>query len=230
MRQAAGIAHRRVAVVGAGGLGGPICLGLSAADVRLEIFDDDRVDASNLHRQLHFTTSQVGEPKAERLAEALRRHGADALARPLRWTSDLAASEAPWDLIIDGSDDPQTKFAVADWAARHRRPSVIAGALGLGGNVLASAPGAACLRCLFEEPPQAAPTCAQAGVLGPVVAAIAGLAARAAAALLRGDLSEAGVCWILENPRRPPRRLALRPRPGCACGAAAPLQSPDEVA
>lgn len=216
-----------IALVGAGGLGGPIGHALAAAGVRLRIFDGDVVEASNLHRQLQFRLRDLGQSKAKALAERLP--GSEGL--PRRWTADDAdGSCGDCDGIIDGSDDPQTKFAVADWATRTGRPSVIAGALGLGGNVFVGAPGHACFRCLFEEPPDEAPSCADAGVLGPVVASVAGLAALAMLELLAGRTQRAGAIWILDEAlggeRRGgwPRRVAVTRRPGCpSCAAASAL-------
>lgn len=206
-----------VALVGAGGLGGPLALALGAAGLELLVFDPDAVDATNLHRQLPFTLEDLGRGKAERLAQAVQRRGGVAHPHAEPWQPQSAPS---CDLIVEGSDDPHTKFQVADWAAARGCPSVIAGALGTGGNVLASAPGAACYRCLFEAPPAEAPTCAQAGVLGPVVAQVAALAARAALALARGDLRPAGSVWILEDATV--RHLHLARRSDCPACAQEP--------
>ena len=216
----------RIALVGAGGLGGPIAHALAQAGAELVIFDADVVEPSNLHRQLQFTLGDVGRPKAEALAAAIAERGGTARGLNRRWTPDVEmegenALELVIELIVDGSDDPVTKFAVADWASAAGLPSVIAGALGTGGNVFLSAPGRACFRCLFEEPPDEAPTCADAGVLGPVVASVAGLAALAALELAAGNHSLAGAIWILDDALagRPPRRMAVQQREDCpGCG------------
>jgi adenylyltransferase/sulfurtransferase len=217
----------RIALVGAGGLGGPIALALAAAGAELVIFDGDLVEPSNLHRQLHFGLGDVGRPKASTLAARLGRgRGPAARGVDRRWIADEAErSCAGCAAIVDGSDDPVTKFAVADWATRRGLPSVIAGALGLGGNVFAGAPGRACFRCLFEEPPDEAPSCADAGVLGPVVASVAGLAALLMLELLAGRAEAGGAIWIVDDAlgagaSAAPRRVAVMPRPGCpACAA-----------
>ncbi len=217
----------RIALVGAGGLGGPIAHALAPAGVELTIFDGDLVEPSNLHRQLQFTLADVGRPKASTLAAALVRNGGAARGVDRRWVPDAMNADAsdpnaaPFDLIVDGSDDPATKFAVADWASAAGIPSVIAGALGTGGNVFLAAPRSACFRCLFEEPPDEAPTCADAGVLGPVVASVAGLAALAALELCAGHQALAGAIWILDDALAggPPRRVAVARRPDCpGCG------------
>jgi molybdopterin/thiamine biosynthesis adenylyltransferase len=232
MRTREHVAVPRIAVVGAGGLGGPICLALAATGAALVIFDPDVVEASNLHRQIQFTLADVGRGKASTLAAAVVRRGGIATAVERRWTDERTDERADdeidgdVDLIIDGSDDPATKFAVADWAARTGRPSVIAGAIGISGNVFVSAPGTACFRCLFEDPPEVAPSCAEAGVLGSVVAMVAGLAALAALELAAGRREHAGAIWVIEDglaaPR--PRRIAVARRAGCPSCAAAPIR------
>jgi molybdopterin-synthase adenylyltransferase len=224
----------RVLIVGAGGLGGPIAYAIAAAGARLTVCDDDAVELSNLQRQVQFTTADLGRSKAEALVGELVRRGADPgrlQASATRFTETSAAALAgDADLLIDGSDDPGTKFAVADWAVRHRRAHVIAGVLRWGGTVFAGAPGSACFRCLFEAPPADGPTCADAGVVGAACAVIGGLAAEAALALLRGDGAVAGTAIAIDDLRRglAPRRVRLEPRAGCATCADAP--SPSRVA
>lgn len=214
----------RATIVGAGGLGGPIALSLGAAGVELAIADHDVVELSNLHRQIQFTSADIGQRKAPRLAGAVASCGGAARAVTARWdggTADQLGGDA--DVVVDASDDPATKFAVADWAVTHGRCYVIAAALRYGGNVMAGAPGAACYRCLFEEPAEA-PSCADAGVLGPVVGAIGGVAAAVALALARGDRTLAGALLVFDDLRRTadPRIVRFAPRPDCpACARAA---------
>jgi adenylyltransferase/sulfurtransferase len=214
----------RATIVGAGGLGGPLALSLGAAGIELTIVDSDTVDESNLHRQIQFTVDDVGRAKAPLLAAAVVARGGRARGYPVRWTTDDADDiSGDSDLIIDGSDDPDTKFAVADWAVATGRPYVIAAALRYGGNVLAGAPASACYRCLFEEPVAAA-TCAAAGVLGPVVGAIGGLASALALGLAAGDRRHAGSIYVFDDLRRSPEPRIVRfaPRRGCsACARAA---------
>ena len=214
----------RATVVGAGGLGGPLALSLGAAGIELAIVDPDVVEISNLHRQIHFTAGDVGKAKASVLAAAVVARGGVAKGYPLRWTAEDADDiSGDSDIIVDGSDDPATKFAVADWAIATGRPYVIAAALRYGGNALAGAPGSACYRCLFEEPVAAA-TCQAAGVLGPVVGAIGGVAAALAIGLARRDRSHAGSIFVFDDLRRSqqPRIVQFAPRPGCtACAKAA---------
>jgi len=210
----------RATVVGAGGLGGPLALGLAAAGIEVAIVDPDRVELSNLHRQIHFTSLDVGKPKASVLAGAVVARGGNAKGYQVRWTADDADDiSGDSDLIVDGSDDPATKFAVADWAMRTGKPYVIAAAIRYGGNALVGAPGCACYRCLFEEPVDAA-SCQTAGVLGPVVGAIGGVAAALAIGLAKGDRTHAGSIFVFDDLRtkQEPRIVRFAPRDGCpAC-------------
>lgn len=211
-------------VVGAGGLGGPIALALGAAGVELRIVDPDVVEPSNLHRQIQFTQNEVGRPKAPQLAAVVGARGGVARGYQTRWTTDDADDlSADCELIVDGSDDPHTKFAVADWAVAHGKPYVIAAALRFGGNVMVGATGSGCYRCLFEAPAPAA-NCATAGVLGPVVGVIGGVAAALALVLARGDRRHAGSVYVFDDVRvsHAPRIVRFQPRRGCmACAGAA---------
>lgn len=205
-----------VLVIGAGGLGGPIALAVAAAGHRVAIVDDDRVELSNLHRQVQFGVADLGRPKAEVLAARAGGGARAVVARFPAVPSDLGPVAA----IVDGSDDPPTKFAVAAWARAHGCPAVIASALRYGGNVFAGGPGDACYACLFEAPPDDAPGCGEAGVLGPVVGWVGGVAAAAVVALVAGRPPGATV-WVLDDLRRgEPRTITVARRPGCACEAA----------
>ena len=231
----------RATIVGAGGLGGPIALSLGAAGIELTIFDHDTVELSNLHRQIQFTAADLGQPKATRLAGLVVSRGGRARGVVAKWQNpaelpgELADFANEADLIVDGSDDPDTKFAVADWAVANGRQYVIAAALRYGGNVMAGVPGVACYRCLFEEPADGLPTCADAGVLGPVVGAIGGAAAAIALGLVRGQRGLAGALLAFDDLREvaEPRIVRFAPRPGCtACLRApiSPLASPLRIA
>ncbi|HTL37108.1 MAG TPA: ThiF family adenylyltransferase [Kofleriaceae bacterium] len=215
----------RATIVGAGGLGGPLALSLGAAGIELTILDPDVVEVSNLHRQIHFEPSDIGKSKAAVLANAVVARGGVAKGFQTKWTADDAEDlSGDSDLIVDGSDDPITKFAIADWAVAVGRPYVIAAAIRFGGNVLVGAPGSACYRCLFEDAPLDAGTCSEAGVLGPVVGAIGGVAGALAIGLARGNRDHAGSIFVFDDLRRSqePRIVRFAPRAGCpACAKAA---------
>ena len=216
----------RATVIGAGGLGGPVALALGAAGIELTIVDPDVVEVSNLHRQIQFTDADLGQPKAPALAALVERRGGRARGYQTAWRSDDADElSGDADLLVDGSDDPATKFAVADWAVANGRRYVIAAAVRFGGNVVRGLPGTACYRCLFEEPVVAA-TCSEAGVLGPIVGAIGGVAAAVALSLARGERARdpLGLVYAFEDLRlaADPRIVRFLPRAGCpACARAA---------
>ncbi len=216
----------RFALIGAGGLGGPVAYALAAAGRHsLTICDPDRVDLGNLQRQVQFTTADVGRPKVEALADELVRRGFPrAAVRPLpvRFAADTAGRILDGaDVVIEGSDDPATKFEVNDLALARRLPFAIGGVERYRGQVFAGRPGAACYRCLFESPPgdsDPALSCAEAGVLGASVAVIGGLLARTALDLARG--APGGELLVVDDTAAgsPHRKVRYNPRPGCpAC-------------
>ena len=170
------IGDPRVAVVGAGGLGCPAAIGLALAGVRrLRLIDDDVVDISNLPRQVLHSADDVGRPKVESAAEALRRRFPEVqveavAARLVPGNAEALLEDV--DLVIEGSDNFPTKFRVNAASSLLGVPAVIAGVLRLDGQALAVDPcdSGACYRCLFPESPTpgAVPTCSSAGILGPV--------------------------------------------------------------
>lgn len=208
-------------VVGAGGLGCPLALALAlGSDARIVLCDPDVVDESNLQRQILFGTADVGRPKVSAAVDALVRRGVDrGRLEPVRARFDEGSARALFHdatVVCDGTDDPVTKFLVNDVCLAAGRRFVIAGALAHGGNVFPVLPGRGpCYRCLFEEPPADAPTCADAGVLGATCGLVAAWQARAALALAAGDATP-GQVHIIEDSTV--RTIALRRRPDCdAC-------------
>ena len=218
-----------VLVIGLGALGSPVAAYLAAAGVgRLGLVDDDEVELSNLARQpLHYTPD-LGVSKAHSAAAKLRFLNPEVSAEPYPARLDESNADAlvgGQDLVVDCSDSFQTRYVVNGACCRAGVPLVEGGVLGLAGLVLSVAPGAsACYRCAFPQPPPAAsvPSCAQAGVLGPVagvigalqateaVKALAGLPGRLLDVLLQVDLEDYTVT-----------RVALRRREDCPdCGRA----------
>src|SRR4051812_38108414 len=172
-----------VLIIGAGGLGCPAALALGAGGARrIGIVDDDRVDASNLHRQVLFGDADVGQPKAMAAARALARRfpALDVVAHAVRFdVTNARALVAAYDIVVDGSDNFATKFLANDAAVLERRPLVHGAAVGTGGQLMTvPAGGQPCYRCLFEAPPppEVGASCAAAGVLGPVPGVIGALA------------------------------------------------------
>jgi molybdopterin/thiamine biosynthesis adenylyltransferase len=214
-----------IAIIGAGGLGGPIALACSAGGARITVCDPDTIELSNLHRQVQFATADIGRPKAEVLASAIRARGGDArgvVEKFTRRTAGTIASDAT--VVVDASDDPATKFAVADWAVAHGVPHVIAAAIQHEGSVMIGAPGGSCYRCLFESPPTDVPTCGDAGVLGPTVGAVGGVAAAAALALTGSQAAASSTLYVFDDLRTrfTPRVVRFARRADCTTCATAP--------
>ncbi|MFO0573691.1 MAG: HesA/MoeB/ThiF family protein [Polyangia bacterium] len=245
----------RVLLVGAGGLGSPVALALvrarEAALGRITLLDGDRVELSNLHRQLLHGERDLLRRKVDSGAERLRALGPGPSApdvrpdiRPLAERlepGNAAALLAEHDLVIEGSDQLETKFLVNDAALAAGVPAIIGGVVKWRGQVLtvmprpraAERPATACYRCLFEEPPppgQVA-SCQQAGVLGPACGVVGGVMAAEALRLMRGEPPlHAGALVVLELLSWQARRVALRPRPGCpACDGASCAARPDSA-
>ena len=189
--------ERTVAVIGCGGLGVPAAWTLALAGARdLRVIDPDRVEASNLHRQVLYGEADVGRLKVEVIA---RRLGSDFPGLRIASVAERVDPEnvesllSGCSVVIEGSDDAFAKFVVNDWAVsnvagQRQRHASIAAAIGRRGQWMVVHPGGGCYRCLFEEPPPAEmlATCLTAGVLGPVVATVGALAARSLIAVLEG--------------------------------------------
>ena len=166
------LARASVAIVGIGGLGSPVALYLAAAGVgRLSLFDDQRVELSNLNRQILFEDHDIGRPKVEAAAERLRRVDPtlriDARSETVR-ASTVAALFMENDVIVDGTDSFETKFLLNDAAILIGTPLVHGAVLQWSGQALTVMAGGPCLRCLFYDPPDAGviQSCEEAGVIG----------------------------------------------------------------
>jgi molybdopterin/thiamine biosynthesis adenylyltransferase/rhodanese-related sulfurtransferase len=163
-----------VLLVGAGGLGSPAALYLTAAGVgRVGIVDDDVVDESNLQRQVLHSTAALGEPKVESAARRLGELNADVEVVPYRErltpeNIDRILSEG-WEVIVDGADNFPTRYLLNDASVWHGLPVVHGSIFRFEGQVTVFSPGIGpCYRCLFAQPPppELAPSCAEGGVLG----------------------------------------------------------------
>jgi len=182
----------RVLIVGAGGLGSPAALYLAAAGVgRLGIIDGDRVDVSNLQRQVLFDTSDVGLPKAERAASRLRALNPliDVRAHALELRAGNAEQIlADYDLVLDGSDRLSTRYLVNDACVLFGKSLVSAAIHRFEGQAMSYVPGRSpCYRCLFSDAAEGVvPNCAEAGVLGVLPGLMGALQATEAIKLLTG--------------------------------------------
>ena len=213
----------RVAIVGLGGVGAPAALYLAAAGVgTLRLIDHDAVGLSNLQRQIAFSEQNVGAPKVEAGAArltALNPHvGIEAAAER------LTPANAAWllegcDLVIDGTDDFETRFAVNAACVAAGLP-LVSGALGRWSGQVGVFAGRPCYRCLVSEAPPDAETCARVGVVGALAGVVGSMAALEAIKLITGA-GEAltGRLLIYDGLAGTARTVALTPDPACpVCG------------
>ena len=183
----------RVLVVGAGGLGCPALLYLAAAGVgRIEIMDADKVDVSNLQRQVLYRTQDAGKSKALTAASRLRDLNPQLEVVPIeaRFCRDNALERLKGvDVVLDGSDNFATRYLVNDACVLAGKPFVYGAVQGFEGQVsVFNWKGGPTYRCLFPEPPEpgSVPNCAEAGVLGVLPGLIGTLQATEVVKLLTG--------------------------------------------
>jgi adenylyltransferase/sulfurtransferase len=224
-----------VLVVGVGGLGCPAALALVDGGVgHLTLLDDDVVAESNLHRQVLYGTADAGRPKVEVAAEVLARRAGRSAARlevtPRvgRLTADnVLALVRGYNVVLDGTDHPATKFLLSDACVRAGVPLVHAGAVRWVGQLLVMRPGDPCLRCLFEDiPPAEGLSCAEQGVAGPVVGVLGALQAERALAVIDEDPAvRGGELIVYDGLAGTLRTVRFAHDPECrGCGAQAEAQ------
>jgi molybdopterin/thiamine biosynthesis adenylyltransferase/rhodanese-related sulfurtransferase len=192
-RGQAKLLESKVLLLGAGGLGAPAGLYLAAAGVgTLGLVDDDVVDESNLQRQVIHNTTRVGQPKVESAAKTIAELNPDVktVQHRLRLSSENVLDVIRgYDLIVDGTDNFQTRYLLNDASLILRKPVVNASIFQFEGQVTVFKPfEGPCYRCLYPEPPPPgmAPSCNEAGVLGVLPGVIGVLQATEAVKLILG--------------------------------------------
>lgn len=221
----------RVLVIGAGGLGSPVVEYLAGAGVgRLTIVDSDRLEESNLHRQVMFRHQDIGQPKAELAAQRAKELnpyieavGIDTRLDPSRAESLIAEH----DLVIDCTDNFRTKFLLNDACIRLGRPLIAASIYQFEGHLAFVMPGGPCLRCLWPQSPDegCVGSCAEVGVLGVVPGIFGTLQASEAIKHLLGLPSplSAGRMLLLDLLSLDAQSIAIPPNPDCpTCGKGEP--------
>jgi len=222
------VAKDRILIVGMGGLGVPALWSLARAGaLRLTLVDPDPVELSNLARQVIYRSRDIGASKVEAATRWMVERFPDVKVE--RHAIALDASNAvrligAHDFVIDATDSPVAKFLINDTCVAARTTFVYGGVVGMTGQAMTVIPGeTACIRCVFEMPPDEdeIQSCREAGIVGPVAGAIgemqAGEAMRASRAqkpLLSGKI----LTYDASGPTRV-RITAVSPRPGCGCGA-----------
>ena len=216
-------------VIGAGGLGSPVVLYLGTAGVgRITLVDDDTVDLTNLQRQIAHNLSRVGQPKAESARQTVNAINPDVQVLPVSQRADAAWLDAAVqgaDVVIDCSDNFQTRHAVNRACVTHQKPLVSGAAIGFDGQVSvydSRQAGAPCYACIF--PPDASfeeTRCATMGVFAPLVGIIGTVQAGEALKLLMGvGSSLAGRLQMLDVRQMEWTEIRIARQAGCpVCGA-----------
>lgn len=219
----------KVLVIGAGGLGSPALQYLAAAGVgTVGVIDDDAVEVTNLQRQVIHSDARIGMPKVFSAEAAMTAQNPYVEVRPYhRRLTDEIAEElfADYDLILDGTDNFETRYLANRAAFATGRPLVAAALAQWEGQISTYAPrdGTPCYQCVFPEAPAPglAPTCAEAGVLGPLPGVVGAMMAVEAVKEITGaGEGLRGRMLIYDALHGESRMIALKRSPDCpVCGA-----------
>ncbi|MDN5861877.1 MAG: molybdopterin-synthase adenylyltransferase MoeB [Salinisphaera sp.] len=217
-------AAARVLLIGAGGLGSPAALYLAAAGIgTLGIVDHDRVDRSNLHRQIVHSDPRVGQAKTDSARAAIEGLNPTVTVQlhPIRLSSaNVEAIFAGYDIVVDGSDNFPTRYLVNDACVKLGLANVYGAVERFNGQVCVfGAGGRPCYRCLFPQPPppDQAPPCSEAGVLGVVPGLIGMLQALEVLKLILGfGETLQGKLLLVDARASQFRHLTLSADPDCA--------------
>ncbi len=223
-----------VLCVGAGGLGSPALLYLAAAGVgRIGIIDFDRVDETNLQRQVLFSADMVGQPKAQEAAQRVRQLNPDIQIEyyDAELNVESAARLFPlYDVILDGADNFETKFLINDAAVKFGKPWIYGAIQGFDGQVsVFNDRGGPCYRCFQPEKPRVAVmNCAEAGVIGAIAGIIGVTQALQAIQLITRHQNFdplVGKLWMLDARTMQTKKLSLGRNANCsACS-----QDPERI-
>ncbi len=210
-------------IIGVGGLGSPVAMYLAASGVgRLTLTDPDTVDLTNLQRQIVHTTASIGRAKIESAAQQLKALNPDVevvgIARKLEG-EELLEHVRRADVVVDGSDNFPTRFAVNAACVQARKPLVSAAVTRFEGQVsvfLNKGPDSPCYRCLYQESGEPGEACVQFGVLAPFAGVIGTIQATETVKLLMG-IGEplAGRLLVLDALTMEWRTVRLRKDPRC---------------
>ena len=215
-----------VLVVGAGGLGSPICIYLALAGVgTVGIVDFDTVDVTNLQRQILHHNDDVGRPKVESARETLLAYNPDLNVvlheEPITSANAMGIMEG-YDVIINGADNFPARYLVNDAAYLSGKPLVDGSILMFDGQATVFLPGQGCYRCLFPSPPPPGevPSCAEAGVLGMLPGMVGTIQATETAKLILGvGTSLASRLLLIDALDMEFRTVKVRRNPDCPlCG------------
>jgi adenylyltransferase/sulfurtransferase len=212
-----------VLICGLGGLGSPVAIYLAAAGVgHLVLADDDRVELSNLQRQIIHATKAQGQLKTESAAATLKALNPDTRLELVseRLSGELLMSRvAKTDLVVDATDNLTSRFELNRACVRHGKPMIFGAAVGLNGQLAVfdqRHSDQPCFQCLYPEQPDPENSCATSGVLASIVGVIGALQATEALKLLCGiGDSPSGRVMLYDGENLSWKTLKLSRDPGC---------------
>ena len=220
----------RVLVVGAGGLGAPVILYLAAAGIgTLTIIDDDDISRSDLNRQIIYQDGEVGSSKSHHAANAASKLNPDINVSQLAVrlnSSNVEQLVTSHDVVIDCTDNAETRYLIGDASHHCGRPLVFGGAVRMEGQIsvfqsnVKGHYGSPCYRCVFPSMPDAkqAPRCSEVGILGPVVGLVGTMQALETIKLILGQpRTLTGRLLLIEGTGSDFIEIHTAARPDCNC-------------
>jgi adenylyltransferase/sulfurtransferase len=210
-------------VIGLGGLGSPVALYLAAAGVgKLTLVDDDEVELSNLQRQIIHREKSVGEAKVASAADSIAALNKDIIVNTITQRLDQTALEqqvALVDVVVDCSDNFETRFLLNAVTQKMNKPLVSGAAIRMEGQITVYDPrqeNSGCYRCLYQDEGELQQTCSEVGVLSPLLGVIGSIQAVETIKLLSEiGQSLAGRLLILDAFTMQWREIKLKPNPNC---------------
>ncbi|MCU7813502.1 MAG: molybdopterin-synthase adenylyltransferase MoeB [Candidatus Thiodiazotropha sp. (ex Notomyrtea botanica)] len=224
------LASSRALIIGLGGLGSPVSMYLAAAGIgTLVLVDFDQVDLTNLQRQIVHTTAGIGRPKVESARDTLLALNPETeiltIDHPLEGDA-LSKQVELADVVIDGTDNFTTRFAINLACHKNRTPLISGAAIRMEGqvSVFSGQPGDPCYHCLYPSEGQIDETCSANGVLAPLVGVVGSIQAiEAIKVLTRAGTPLIGKLLLFDALQMEWRTIGLRPDPAC------PVCSQDQV-
>ena len=210
-------------VIGLGGLGSPVALYLAAEGVgKLTLVDDDEVELSNLQRQIIHREKSVGEAKVASAADSIAALNKDIIVNTITHRLDQTALEqqvALVDVVVDCSDNFETRFLLNAVTQKMNKPLVSGAAIRMEGQITVYDPrqeNSGCYRCLYQDEGELQQTCSEVGVLSPLLGVIGSIQAVETIKLLSEiGQSLAGRLLILDAFTMQWREIKLKPNPNC---------------
>ena len=216
--------NARVLIIGLGGLGAPAAMYLAAAGVgHLVLVDHDKVDLSNLQRQIVHTTDNIGRTKTASAAQLLGRLNPEIRLTTIDRKLERQALEEQTrlaDVVLDASDNFPTRFLLNEVCVQQRTPLVSGAVIRLEGQVSVFRPGGPCYRCLYSDTEAETETCSETGVLAPLPGIIGSIqATETLKILLNLGESLSGRLLLLDAATMEWRSIGLKKDPACpVCG------------